>query len=292
MPFTFAAESCAPFCRWPGDTSACARRPRAHGRAQGPAWRRGHHVTVRRTARRGLTTVAGIAAAGLVAAATAQTAVAEPGSAQSGTEKAPQAQLANDKIKKPTPKDKLGQHDRELLARAVQRGDKRVTVILATEKGATASVVKSIQAAGGWTSMVSDRVGYVSASVPTGQVDSLAKSAAILAVDLNESIPLPKPETAQAGAAPTAAVAGPGAEHARRQPLHADPRHRVGRVQGRPQRLGRPRRHDRRHRLGCRPRPPGPAEDHHRRAQDRRLGHRAPTRCSRATAPGAPCSPP
>ena len=168
-------------------------------------------MTVRRTARRGLTTVAGIAAAGLVAAAAAQTAVAEPGSAQSGTEKAPQAQLANDKIKKPTPKDKLGQHDRELLARAVQRGDKRVTVILATEKGATASVVKSIRAAGGWTSMVSDRVGYVSASVPTGQVDSLAKSAAILAVDLNESIPLPKPETAQAGAAPTAAVAGPGA---------------------------------------------------------------------------------
>lgn len=168
-------------------------------------------MTVRRTARRGLTAVAGIAAASLVAAASAQTAVAEPGNGQSGTEKAPQAQLARDKVKKPKPKDKLGQHDRQLLNKAVHDGAKRVTVILATEKGSTASVVKSLKAAGGWTSMVSDRLGYVSASVPTDRVDSLAASAAVLAVDLNESIPLPKPETAQAGTASSAAVAGPGA---------------------------------------------------------------------------------
>ena len=168
-------------------------------------------MTVRRTARRGLTTVAGIAAAGLVAAATAQTAVAEPGTGQAGAQKAPQAQLAKGKVKKPKPKDKLGQHDRELLTRAQQKGDKRVTVILATEKGSTASVVQSIKAAGGWISLTSDRLGYVSASVPTGSVDGLAKSAAILAVDLNESIPLPRPEAASAGSASTAAVAGPGA---------------------------------------------------------------------------------
>lgn len=168
-------------------------------------------MTVRRTARRGLTAVAGIAAAGLVAAASAQTAVAEPGNGQSGTEKAPQAQLARDKVKKPKPKDKLGQHDRQLLNKAIHDGAKRVTVILATEKGSTASVVKSLKAAGGWTSMVSDRLGYVSASVPTDRVDSLAASAAVLAVDLNESIPLPKPETAQAGTASSAGVAGPGA---------------------------------------------------------------------------------
>ena len=93
-------------------------------------------MTVRRTARRGLTAVAGIAAAGLVAAASAQTAVAEPGNGQSGTEKAPQAQLARDKVKKPKPKDKLGQHDRQLLNKAVHDGAKRVTVILATEKAA------------------------------------------------------------------------------------------------------------------------------------------------------------
>ena len=132
---------------------------------------------------------------------------------------------------KPKPKDKLGQHDRELLTRAQQKGDKRVTVILATEKGSTASVVQSIKAAGGWISLTSDRLGYVSASVPTGSVDGLAKSAAILAVDLNESIPLPRPEAASAGSASTAAVAAPGRGHAGRQPLHADPRHRVGGVQ-------------------------------------------------------------
>ena len=87
-------------------------------------------------------------------------------------------------------------------------------MILATEKGSTASVVKSIKAAGGWISLTSDRLGYVSASVPTGKVDSLAKSAAILAVDLNESIPLPKPEADNAGTASTAAVAAPGADTA------------------------------------------------------------------------------
>ena len=47
--------------------------------------------------------------------------------------------------------------------------------------------------------------------MPTGSVDGLAKSAAILAVDLNESIPLPRPEAASAGSASTAAVAAPGA---------------------------------------------------------------------------------
>ena len=168
-------------------------------------------MTVRRTARRGLTTVAGIAAAGLVAAATAQTAVAEPGTGAAGNDKAPQAQLARDKVKKPKEKDKLGQHDRELLTKAQQKGDKRVTVILSTDKGSTASVVKSIKAAGGWISLSSDRLGYVSASVPTDTVDSIATSAAVLAVDLNESIPLPRPEAASAGSASTAAVAGPGA---------------------------------------------------------------------------------
>ena len=66
----------------------------------------------------------------------------------------------------------------------------------------------------------------------------------------------------------------PRRDHPGDQPLHADRRDRRGRLQEGPPEVGRPRRHHRHPRLRRRPRPPGAAEDHHRRAQDRRLGHR------------------
>ena len=68
--------------------------------------------------------------------------------------------------------------------------------------------------------------------------------------------------------------AGSGRRHAERQPVHADPRHRRDRVQAEVPDRRRPRHHDRHPRLRRRPRPPGPGADVHRRAQDRRLGHR------------------
>ena len=69
-------------------------------------------------------------------------------------------------------KDKLGSHDRELLAKARTKGDKRVTVMLATTKGSTKSVAAAVKAAGGFTATVSEKYGYISASVPVGKVDS------------------------------------------------------------------------------------------------------------------------
>ena len=84
--------------------------------------------------------------------------------------------------------------------------------MLATTKDSAKAVAAEVTAAGGFTATVSDRYGYVSATVPTDKVDAVAKSAAVLAVDLNESIPLPKPETVGAPALrPPRPPSGPGA---------------------------------------------------------------------------------
>lgn len=168
-------------------------------------------VTGRRTKRRALTTVAGIAAAGLVVAATAPLAGAAPGDRSTGIDKTPSAQASEGKLKKPKAKDKLGQHDRELLTKAQDAATPRVTIMIATEKGKASAVAKTLKASGGWIGTVSDTYGYVSASVPTGKVDGIAKATAVLAVDLNESIPLPKPEAENAAGATTAGVSAPGA---------------------------------------------------------------------------------
>lgn len=161
--------------------------------------------------RRGFTTIAGIAAAGLVVAATAPMAGADPGDRSAGIDRTLSSQAPQGKLKKPKANDKLGQHDRELLTKAQDAGTPRVTLMIATERGKATSVAKNLAAAGGWVATVSDKYGYVSASVPTGKVDGIAKASAVLAIDLNESIPLPRPEAEQLDGAATAAQPAPGA---------------------------------------------------------------------------------
>lgn len=151
--------------------------------------------------------VAGMAVAGVVAATVAPVASAEPGGTVS---KAPSAKAEKDQVKKAQKKDKLGQHDRELLNTAQQKGTKRVTLMLATEKGATKDVVKAVKAQGGWTSTVNDRIGYVRASVPTTKVDKVAGILKVIAVDLDESIPLPNPAVERGSKAAAATVSAPG----------------------------------------------------------------------------------
>ena len=151
--------------------------------------------------------LASLAAAALATGATSTTATAEPQPAAATT---PTATAEKGTLKKVDRKDKLGSHDRTLLARAQAEGEKRVTVMLATTKGSANAVAAQVKAAGGFTATVSDRYGYLSATVPTDKVDAVAKLSSVLAVDLNESIPLPKPEVEDAGTA-SAAVSGPGA---------------------------------------------------------------------------------
>ena len=152
--------------------------------------------------RRARVALASLAAAALATGAVSTTASAEP---------PPAPKSETGRLKAQDKKDKLGAHDRSLLAQARAEGDQRVTVMLATTKGSTKSVAAAVTAAGGFTATVSERYNYISATVPTGRVDAIAKSASVIAVDLNESIPLPRPEAEGSGTASAAAVAGPGA---------------------------------------------------------------------------------
>lgn len=165
----------------------------------------------RRPLRRSFTTVAGLAAAVLAATAGAPATAAHPGDREITPAKAPQAQSQNSKAKAPKGGDKLGRHDRDLLEQAADSKTARVVVMLATGKGRTADAVRAVEANGGAVATVNDRVGYVSASVPTGKVDAVAKSSAIVAVDLNERIDLPRPEAEKPSGAAATQVAAPGA---------------------------------------------------------------------------------
>ncbi|MFC7490318.1 MULTISPECIES: S8 family serine peptidase [unclassified Knoellia] len=165
----------------------------------------------RRPLRRSFTTIAGIAAAALAATAAAPHSGAAPGDREITVSKAPNAQSQTTKVKKAKPADKLGRHDRDLLEKAVDAKTSRVVVMISTDKGKTADAVKAIRASGGVVATVNDRVGYISASVPTDKVDAVAKNASIVAVDLNERIALPRPEAEKASGAVAAAATGPGA---------------------------------------------------------------------------------
>lgn len=165
----------------------------------------------RRHLRRSFTTVAGLAAAALAATAAAPQSGAAPGDREITVAKAPNAQSQNSMVKAGKSADKLGRHDRDLLEKAVDAKTSRVVVMVATDRGKTAGAVKAIKAAGGSVATVNDKVGYISASVPTGKVDALTKDRSVVAVDLNERIALPRPEAEKAAGAAKAAVAAPGA---------------------------------------------------------------------------------
>lgn len=152
--------------------------------------------------------VAAVAVGGLGTAAQA-----DPGDLRSPVDKAPRATLDTAEIKVPEPaaaKDKLGQHDRQLLEDARADGTKRVTLIMATDKGQTSSVASSVTKEGGWTATTNDRIGYVRASVPTSKVEKVVGLSKVVAVDLDESIPLPDPSP-EAERTSAKAVKGPGA---------------------------------------------------------------------------------
>jgi subtilisin family serine protease len=116
-------------------------------------------------------------------------------------------------VPKATTAGTLDAHDQELLTQAEAKGEQTVTLIVATDKGKTKDVAAEMKKLGGSVSNQVDAVGYVRAEVPISAVRKAAKLAGVAAVDLNESIPLPKPdpEGRADGASPAqATVAGPG----------------------------------------------------------------------------------
>ncbi|MEN3359721.1 MAG: hypothetical protein V7637_3703 [Mycobacteriales bacterium] len=88
--------------------------------------------------------------------------------------------------------DVLGTHDHELLAAAEAKHQPRVTLMVAADEGSTAAVTTGLTKLGGIVGKRVDSVGYVRVSLPTGAVRKAATLPGITAIDLDESIPLPK----------------------------------------------------------------------------------------------------
>ncbi|MFJ3660989.1 S8 family serine peptidase [Streptomyces sp. NPDC090119] len=91
---------------------------------------------------------------------------------------------------------KLGPDDADRLAEAKADGAKSVTMMIATAPGATEQVASQLDAAG-TVGRTFDKVGYVRATVPTAQADSViaaaAKLSSVHAIDLRQEIPLDDP---------------------------------------------------------------------------------------------------
>ncbi|MGZ4782367.1 MAG: S8 family serine peptidase [Oryzihumus sp.] len=105
--------------------------------------------------------------------------------------------------------DKLGQHDRQLLAQARQKGTARVTVMLATKAGAAKDVDASVRKLGGWVGYRNDKLGYVRVELPTGNVTKAVALANVLKVDLKENVQEDNPREQSSAAVPSN-VSGPG----------------------------------------------------------------------------------
>jgi subtilisin family serine protease len=94
----------------------------------------------------------------------------------------------------------LSKHDRELLAEAIVNGESTVTLLIASAPGSNNRVANDIQRLGGNVRYREDEINYISAIVPVDKVDDVAALSGVLALDLNEVIPLedPTPDAALA----------------------------------------------------------------------------------------------
>ncbi|MFF9074315.1 S8 family serine peptidase [Streptomyces sp. NPDC014872] len=98
-------------------------------------------------------------------------------------------------------KDKLGANDAEILAKAKAKGEKNITMMVATAPGATAQVAEQLDAVkGSVLGRAYDKLGYVRATVPTASAEATIKAASKLSsvhgIDLKQEIKLDDPTPA------------------------------------------------------------------------------------------------
>ncbi|MET9802854.1 S8 family serine peptidase [Streptomyces sp. NPDC006368] len=94
--------------------------------------------------------------------------------------------------------DKLGSHDADLLAEAQAKGDRTVTVMVATAPGATEQVAAQLDAVqGASVGRTYDKLGYVRATLPTARakaaLDAAADLPSVHGIDLRHEIVLDDP---------------------------------------------------------------------------------------------------
>ncbi|GAB3143549.1 S8 family serine peptidase [Micromonospora sonneratiae] len=118
-------------------------------------------------------------------------------------------------VPKANPANALGSRDAKLLAEAKAKGERTVTLIVATKQGEADDVAADLAKLGGSVSRRFDSVGFLLAKVPTAQVTKAAALPGVTAIDLDETVQLPNPiPEARPGArtAKMAAVTAPGAD--------------------------------------------------------------------------------
>lgn len=107
--------------------------------------------------------------------------------------------------------DKLGRHDRQILARAEADGKASVTALVATQRGSVPQVVRGLISLGASVARREDKLGYVRATVPVKAVEKAAKLAGLVSVDLNDKVSVIDPQpTGQA--AVRASVSAPNSK--------------------------------------------------------------------------------
>lgn len=88
----------------------------------------------------------------------------------------------------------LDKHDRALLAEAVADGDRTVTLLIASRRGANRTVLDGLAALGGVAvGKRDDDISYLRVTVPVGKADQAARVAGVQAVDVDEVIPIDDP---------------------------------------------------------------------------------------------------
>lgn len=97
--------------------------------------------------------------------------------------------------------DKLGTADAEVLAKAEAKGEKNVTMMIATTPGATEQVTEQLDAVkGSVLGQTYDKLGYVRATVPTSTAETTIAAASklksVLGIDLKQEIKLDDPTPA------------------------------------------------------------------------------------------------
>ncbi|MET7341879.1 S8 family serine peptidase [Streptomyces sp. NPDC087866] len=99
------------------------------------------------------------------------------------------------------PADKLGTADADVLTKAKAKGEKNITMMVATAPGATEQVTKQLDAVkGSVLGRAYDKLGYVRATVPTSAAEATIKAASKLSsvhgIDLKQEIMLDDPTPA------------------------------------------------------------------------------------------------
>jgi hypothetical protein len=90
-------------------------------------------------------------------------------------------------------KSRLSLDDRRLLAEARARGDAEVILLIAAAPGRAGEVVTAIEGLGGVVRSFDKDLHYVSAVVPTGEVEAVAALGGVQAVNLDDEIPVRDP---------------------------------------------------------------------------------------------------